>query len=156
MFSGHLRAGKYKRKEALLQASIRELLVSCFIQQPEEPSVPVVVDIPTAGDAVLHFQGVIGKALCYGPQNISVDFRVGTDGRLLHQLHAVTEEQPRLRTLGSRVAVDLTAADKDCQVGRAFAQAVQCRMSLFPNRVLEAEMLELVIPVAFNPVFVFA
>ena len=69
-------------------------LVSCFVQQPEEPSVPVVVDVTTAGDTMLHLQGVVGQSLGHGPQNISIDLRVGSDGRLLHHLHAVGKEQP--------------------------------------------------------------
>ena len=131
-------------------------LVSCFVQQPEEPSVPVIVDVTTAWDAMLHLQGIVGQSFGHGPQNISIDLRVGSNGRLFHHLHTVAEEQPRLSAPGGRVAMYLAATHKDCQVSRPAAQTVKRRMGLFPNGILKAEMLEFIVAVALDPVFVFA
>jgi hypothetical protein len=134
---------------------IRETSASRFAQQPEESPIQVIVDVLRTWDVGLRFQVIIGESLGHCFENIRMEVRISFAGHSFQQFHPIRVEQFGFGTPSGRVA-DSIRPGSESRVTRALVQAVQGYVSFSPTRILETEVLQLIVTVPLDPVLVLA
>ena len=99
-------------------------LIPRLAQEPEEPSIPIVIHVFPAGYIALHLQCGVGKPLGDPGQNITCKIWIGRIGSLLHHCHTLRVIRPGFGAAGSWIA-HLPRLVEQRKVGGASREAGQ-------------------------------